>query len=199
MRNFQSIISFEARAQFLEMKQSLPDMVVACVGGGSNAIGTFANFIDDKDVALVGIEPGGRGNKMGEHAASITHGVAGTLHGFKSYVLQDDDGEAAAVYSISAGLDYPSVGPEHAHLSDIGRVDYKIIDDMEAVDAFFALSRHQGIIPALESAHALAYAMKVAPDMKGKTILVTLSGRGDKDVDQIYSMIKQKIIRMPKY
>jgi len=199
VRTFQSIISIEARAQFLEMTQSLPDMVIACVGGGSNAIGSFSDFIKDKEVALVGIEPGGRGNKMGEHAASIAHGTVGVLHGFKSYVLQDDTGEAAAVYSISAGLDYPSVGPEHSYLSDIGRATYKTINDLEAVDAFFALSRNEGIIPALESSHALAYAMQVAPDMKGKKILVTLSGRGDKDVDQIYSMIKQKVIRMPKY
>ncbi len=199
VKTFQSVISKEAREQFLEMEKQLPDMVVACVGGGSNAIGAFAHFVPDAEVALVGVEPGGRGNQMGEHAASICYGQVGVLHGFKSYVLQDDKGEAAPVYSISAGLDYPSVGPEHAHLHDLGRASYKDIDDMEAVDAFFALSRHEGIVPALESSHALAYAMKVAPDMKGKKILVNLSGRGDKDVDQISQMIKQKIIKLPRY
>ncbi len=199
VRNFQSIISTESRAQFLKMTDSLPDMVVACVGGGSNAIGSFYGYLDDKEVELIGIEPGGRGDQMGEHAASISHGKVGILHGFRSYVLQDEDGEAANVYSISAGLDYPGVGPEHAYLSDIGRAHYKTINDMEAIDAFFALSRYQGIIPALESSHALAHAMKVAPNMAGKKILVTLSGRGDKDVDQISSKIKQKIIRMPQY
>lgn len=197
VRHFQSVISFEARQQFLDMTDTLPDMVVACVGGGSNAIGMFANFIDDKNVALVGAEPGGIGDKVGQHAASLVHGKEGILHGFKSYVCLDDKGEVAPVYSISAGLDYPSVSPEHAHLKDIGRASYVAITDKEAVDAFFILSKTQGIIPALESAHALAHAIKAAPAMKGKKILVCLSGRGDKDVDQISAMLKENKIQMP--
>lgn len=197
IRHFQSIISFEARAQFQAMTNSLPDMVVACVGGGSNAVGMFANFIDDKDVALVGAEPGGRGNKIGDHAASLVHGKESILHGFKSYVCLDEKGEVAPVYSISAGLDYPSVSPELANLKDMGRASFVAITDKEAIEAFFMLSKTQGIIPALESAHALAHAIHVAPDMKGKKILVCLSGRGDKDVDQISNMLKQNLIQMP--
>lgn len=198
VRHFQSIIGKEAREQFLEQTNTLPNMVVACVGGGSNAIGIFSGFVNDKDVALIGAEPGGRSNNLGDHAASIVHGKEAILHGFKSYCIVDEKGEAGPVYSISAGLDYPSVGPEHAHLKDIGRADYKAITDKEAVDAFFMLSRTQGIIPALESAHALAYAIKVAPTMKGKSILVCLSGRGDKDVDQISQMIKDNLIQLPE-
>lgn len=197
VRHFQSIISLEAREQFLTMTNSLPDMVVACVGGGSNATGMFANFIDDKDVALVGAEPGGRGSKVGDNAASLVHGKEGILHGFKSYICLDDKGEVAPVYSISAGLDYPSVSPELANLKDLGRASYVAITDKEAINAFFMLSKTQGIIPALESAHALAHAIHVAPAMKGKKILVCLSGRGDKDVDQISNMLKQNLIQMP--
>ncbi len=197
VRHFQSIISLEAREQFLTMTNSLPDMVVACVGGGSNATGMFANFIDDKDVALVGAEPGGRGSKVGDNAASLVHGKEGTLHGFKSYICLDDKGEVAPVYSISAGLDYPSVSPELANLKDLGRASYVAITDKEAINAFFMLSKTQGIIPALESAHALAHAIHAAPGMKGKKILVCLSGRGDKDVDQISNMLKQNLIQMP--
>ncbi len=197
VRHFQSIISLEAREQFLTMTNSLPDMVVACVGGGSNATGMFANFIDDKDVALVGAEPGGRGSKVGDNAASLVHGKEGILHGFKSYICLDDKGEVAPVYSISAGLDYPSVSPELANLKDLGRASYVAITDKEAINAFFMLSKTQGIIPALESAHALAHAIHAAPGMKGKKILVCLSGRGDKDVDQISNMLKQNLIQMP--
>ncbi len=196
VHHFQSVISFEAREQFQAMTNSLPDMVVACVGGGSNAIGMFSHFIKDKDVALVGAEPGGIGNKIGEHAASLVHGKESILHGFKSYVCLDEKGEVAPVYSISAGLDYPSVSPEHAHLKDIGRASYVAVTDEEAIKAFFILSKSQGIIPALESAHALAHAIKVAPNMKGKKILVCLSGRGDKDVDQISAMLKENKIQM---
>ena len=198
VRDFQAIISKESRSQFYELTATLPDMVIACVGGGSNAIGSFAHFIEDEDVALVGVEPGGRGNDLGEHAASLSMGTVGILHGFKSYMLQDVNGEAAPVYSISAGLDYPSVGPEHSYLKDIGRAQYYAVSDMEAIEAFFALSRHQGIIPALESSHALAYAIKIAPQMRGKSLLVTLSGRGDKDVDQISKMLKDGKINMFK-
>lgn len=198
VRHFQSVISFEAKAQFKEMTGGLPDMVVACVGGGSNAIGMFAHFIENKDVALVGAEPGGIGNKIGEHAASLVYGKEAVLHGFKSYVCLDENGDVAPVYSISAGLDYPSVSPEHAHLKDLGRASYVAITDKEAIEAFFILSKTQGIIPALESAHALAHAIKVAPSMKGQKILVCLSGRGDKDVDQISVMLKENKIKMPQ-
>lgn len=197
IQHFQSIISFEAREQFQAMTNSLPDMVVACVGGGSNAVGMFANFINDKDVALVGAEPGGRGSKIGDNAASLVYGEESILHGFKSYVCLDEKGEVAPVYSISAGLDYPSVSPVLANLKDMGRASFVAVTDKEAIDAFFMLSRTQGIIPALESAHALAHAINVAPGMKGKKILVCLSGRGDKDVDQISDMLKQNLIQMP--
>lgn len=197
VRHFQSIISFEAKTQFKEMTNTLPDMVIACVGGGSNATGMFANFIEEKGVALVGAEPGGRGSKVGDNAASLVYGKEGVLHGFKSYICLDDKGEVAPVYSISAGLDYPSVSPELAYLKDIGRASYVAVTDKEAIDAFFILSKTQGIIPALESAHALAHAIKIAPEMKGKKILVCLSGRGDKDVDQISAMLKENKIQMP--
>lgn len=197
VRHFQSIISFEAKAQFKEMTNTLPDMVIACVGGGSNATGMFANFIEEKSVALVGAEPGGRGSKIGDNAASLVHGKESILHGFKSYFCLDEKGEVAPVYSISAGLDYPGVSPELAYLKDIGRASYVAITDMEAINAFFILSKTQGIIPALESAHALAHAIKIAPEMKGKKILVCLSGRGDKDVDQISTMLKENKIQMP--
>lgn len=196
VRHFQSIISFEAKTQFKEMTNTLPDMVIACVGGGSNAVGMFANFIDEKGVALVGAEPGGRGSKTGDNAASLSYGKEGILHGFKSYICLDDNGEVAPVYSISAGLDYPGVSPELANLKDTGRASYVAVTDKEAVEAFFMLSKTQGIIPALESAHALAHAIKVAPEMKGKKILVCLSGRGDKDVDQISAMLKENKIQM---
>lgn len=187
VRDFQSVIGKEIRMQSLEAEHRLPDACVACVGGGSNAIGTFHPFINDKDVRLVGVEPGGLGSgKLGDHAATITYGAPGVVHGFKSYLLQDDKGEIAPVHSISAGLDYPGVGPEHALLRDAGRAEYVTATDMEAVEACFALSRAEGIIPALESAHALAYAFKMAKAMrKDQFIVVTLSGRGDKDMTQL--------------
>lgn len=197
VRHFQSIISFEAKAQFKEMTNTLPDMVIACVGGGSNATGMFANFIEEKEVALVGAEPGGRGSKTGDNAASLSYGKEGILHGFRSYICLNDKGEVAPVYSISAGLDYPGVSPELANLKDIGRASFVAVTDKEAIEAFFMLSKTQGIIPALESAHALAHAIKIAPEMKGKKILVCLSGRGDKDVDQISAMLKENKIQMP--
>ena len=183
VRDFQSIISREARAQILEAEGKLPKMVIACVGGGSNAIGMFHHFIDDKDVALVGCEAAGRGIESGEHAATIAKGTPGIFHGMRSYFVQDEYGQIAPVYSISAGLDYPGVGPEHAYLHDIHRASYVPVTDDEAVDAFEYLSRTEGIIPAIESAHAVAYAMKVAPAMsKDESIIICLSGRGDKDV-----------------
>lgn len=183
VRDFQSIISREARAQILEAEGKLPKMVIACVGGGSNSIGMFHHFIDDKDVALVGCEAAGRGIESGEHAATIAKGTPGIFHGMRSYFVQDEYGQIAPVYSISAGLDYPGVGPEHAYLHDIHRASYVPVTDDEAVDAFEYLSRTEGIIPAIESAHAVAYAMKVAPTMsKDESIIICLSGRGDKDV-----------------
>lgn len=183
VRDFQSIVGFEAKEQFLEHEDALPSVVVACIGGGSNAMGIFSGFIDD-DVELYGVEPMGRGDKIGEHAATLTYGQEGVMHGFNSIMLKDENGEPAPVYSIGSGIDYPSVGPEHAHLKDIGRTQVGLCNDEEAVDAFYKLSQLEGIIPALESAHAVAYAMKLAKTLgKEKTILVNLSGRGDKDID----------------
>ena len=182
VRDFQAVVGFEAREQFLEMTGELPDIVAACVGGGSNAMGIFSGFIDDA-VELVGVEPLGRGSDLGEHAASLSYGSEGVMHGFNSIMLKDSKGEPAAVHSVASGLDYPSVGPEQAYLHSIGRTQVAAISDEEAIEAFFALSKKEGIIPAIESSHALAYALKIAPKLKGKKILVNLSGRGDKDID----------------
>ena len=184
VRDFQSIVGREARAQCLAQHGRLPDQVVACVGGGSNAIGIFTAFLDDAGVALVGAEPAGRGLDTPDHAATMARGTKGALHGFACYLLQNAEGEALPVYSIASGLDYPGVGPQHCYLKDVGRVRYESITDDECLDAFMALSRTEGIIPALESAHAVAYAMKAAKTMSPEqTILVNLSGRGDKDAD----------------
>ena len=180
----------EARAQMLEFAGRLPDVAMACVGGGSNAVGLFSGFVHDEGVRLIGVEPGGRGSGYGQHAASLCYGEPGVLHGFHSYMIKNDKGEAGEVYSISAGLDYPSVGPELAELKDAGRAEYVSITDEEALQAFYALSRNEGILPALESSHALAYAMKLAPTMdKDAIILVNLSGRGDKDVAQVADLV----------
>ncbi|QOQ97467.1 tryptophan synthase subunit beta [Helicobacter winghamensis] len=184
VRDFQAIIGVESREQFLEMTGELPDIVTACVGGGSNAMGIFSGFIDDC-VELVGIEPLGLGSKLGQHAASLSYGSEGVMHGFNSIMLKDSNGEPAPVYSVASGLDYPSVGPEHAYLNAIKRTKVATISDKEAIDAFFELSKNEGIIPAIESSHAVAYALKIAPELKGKKILVNLSGRGDKDIDFI--------------
>ena len=182
VRDFQAVISKEIKEQMLEKEGCLPDAVLACVGGGSNAIGAFYNFIEDKDVQLIGCEAAGRGVNTAETAATIATGRLGIFHGMKSYFCQDEYGQIAPVYSISAGLDYPGIGPEHANLYDTGRAQYVAITDDEAVDAFEYLSRIEGIIPAIESAHAIAYAMKLAPTMgKDKIIVVNVSGRGDKD------------------
>lgn len=182
VRDFQSVISREIKTQILEREGRLPDAVIACVGGGSNAIGSFYHFINDKDVALIGCEAGGRDIHTFETAATITTGRVGIFHGMKSYFCQDEYGQIAPVYSISAGLDYPGVGPEHSHLHDIGRARYVPVTDDEAVEAFEFLSRTEGIIPAIESAHAVAYAIKLAPELeRDKIIVVTISGRGDKD------------------
>lgn len=186
VRDFQSIVGKEAREQFLQRENKLPDVVTACVGGGSNAIGIFTEFLPDESVKLVGIEPAGKGLDTPDHAATLSLGTKGTLHGFKCYNLQDEKGNPLPVYSIASGLDYPGVGPQHCYLKDIGRVQYEAITDEECLDAFLVLSRIEGIIPALESSHAVAYAMKVAKDLgPDKTILVNLSGRGDKDADFI--------------
>ena len=184
VRDFQFVVGQEAREQFKEMMGFLPDVVTACVGGGSNSIGMFLPFINDP-VEIVGVEPLGRGEKIGDHAASMTYGEEGVMHGFDSIMLKDSAGEPAPVYSIASGLDYPSVGPEHAFLRELGRVKYDTASDREAVDAFFKLSRYEGIIPALESSHALAYAMRRAKEMGQGSILVNLSGRGDKDIDYV--------------
>lgn len=182
VRDFQSVISKEIKSQILELEGRLPDVVIACVGGGSNAIGTFYNFINDKSVRLIGCEAAGRGINTFETAATINTGRVGIFHGMKSYFCQDEFGQIAPVYSISAGLDYPGIGPEHSWLNDTGRAEYVAITDAEAVDAFEYLSRTEGVIPAIESAHAVAQAMKIAPEMdKDKIIVITLSGRGDKD------------------
>jgi tryptophan synthase beta chain len=186
VRDFQSVIGHEARRQVLSETGRLPDALVACVGGGSNAIGLFHPFINDLGVAMYGVEAGGRGLDTGEHSASIVGGTEGVLHGTKTFLLQDDDGQIANTHSIAAGLDYPAVGPEHAFLSSSGRAKYCVVEDEEALSAFHMLSLTEGIIPALESAHAVAYAARLARDSsKDTVIVVNLSGRGDKDVSQV--------------
>ncbi len=184
VRDFQMVVGNEAREQFQTMMGFLPDVVTACVGGGSNAIGMFEAFLNDP-VEIVGVEPLGRSKKLGDHAASMSYGSEGVMHGFNSIMLKDSEGNPAPVYSIASGLDYPSVGPEHAFLRECGRVKFDGVSDEEAIDAFFKLSRYEGIIPALESSHAVAYAMRRAKEMKTGSILVNLSGRGDKDLDYV--------------
>ena len=184
VRDFQSVVGIEAREQFIGMTGHLPDAVVACVGGGSNAAGMFSGFLNDP-VDIWGVEPLGRGEKMGDHAASLKFGTEGIMHGFNSIMLKDENGNPAPVYSVASGLDYPSSGPEHAFWRDLGRVRYDVIDDNETIDAFYKLSRLEGIIPAIESAHAVAYAMKLAGRMEHGSILLNLSGRGDKDLDYV--------------
>ncbi len=184
VRDFQSIVGREAREQFLKREGRLPDLITACVGGGSNAIGLFTAFLEDEEVKIVGVEPAGLGLDTDQHAATLTLGKKGAIHGFECYNLQDEQGNPLPVYSIASGLDYPGVGPQHCYLKDIERVQYETATDAECLDAFMTLSRMEGIIPALESAHAIAYAMRVAPQMKPEqSILVNLSGRGDKDAD----------------
>lgn len=186
VRDFQSVVGIEAKAQIQELAGRLPEAVVACVGGGSNAMGIFSAFLEDTEVALYGVEPAGKGLDTPDHAATITKGSVGILHGFKSLLLQDESGEPLPVYSIASGLDYPGVGPQHSYLKTIGRVNYDSATDHEAVEAFYGLSRMEGIIPALESSHAVAHAIKLAKTMKkDEIILVNLSGRGDKDIDYV--------------
>ena len=184
VRDFQSVVGIEAREQFIEMTGELPDAVVACVGGGSNAMGIFSGFLNDP-VDIYGVEPLGRGSSLGDHAASLTYGSEGIMHGFNSIMLKDESGEPAPVYSVASGLDYPSSGPEHAFLHDLGRVKYDVVTDDETIDAFFTLSRLEGIIPAIESSHAVAYGMKLAKKLGKGSVLINLSGRGDKDMDYI--------------
>ena len=184
VREFQSVVGIEAREQFFDMTGELPDAVVACVGGGSNSMGMFAGFLNDP-VDIYGVEPLGRGPKLGDHAATLQYGEEGVMHGFNSIMLKDENGDPAPVYSVASGLDYPSSGPEHAFLHTLGRVKYDVVDDEETIDAFFELSRLEGIIPAIESAHAVAYGIKLAKKMKKGSVLICLSGRGDKDMDYI--------------
>ncbi len=184
VRDFQAIVGTEAREQFMTMENVLPDYLIACVGGGSNAIGLFTAFLDDEKVQMIGVEPSGKGLSTPDHAATMSKGTPGVIHGFSCYLLQNSEGEPLPVYSIASGLDYPGVGPQHCYLKDIERVQYETATDEECLQAFMDLSRVEGIIPALESAHAIAYAMKLAATLdKDKHILINLSGRGDKDID----------------
>ncbi len=193
VRDFQAIIGQEAHEQFRQMTGTLPNNLVACVGGGSNAIGLFTAFLNDEQVNIYGVEPAGKSFKLGEHAATITKGTPGIIHGFKCYLLQDENGDPAPVHSIASGLDYPGVGPQHCYLKDLERINYVYANDKEAIDAFFQLSREEGIIPAIESSHAIAYAVKIAPELSPKdTILVNLSGRGDKDIDYVVANYGKK-------
>jgi tryptophan synthase beta chain len=191
VRDFQSVIGEEAREQMLGRTGALPDYVVACVGGGSNAMGIFHPFLEDKSVKLVGVEAGGRGSSLGDHAATLVYGVEGVLHGARTFVLQDQNGQIAGTHSLSAGLDYPGVGPEHSHLKATGRATYVAVDDARALESFQELSRREGIIPALETAHAIAHAITLSQgEARGQKILVNLSGRGDKDVSQVRGFLR---------
>lgn len=192
VRDFQAVIGKETKEQILEKEGRLPDMVVACVGGGSNAMGIFYPFVEDKDVALIGVEAAGFGLETGKHAASICKGSIGVLHGAKSYLLQNEDGQVLPTHSVSAGLDYPGVGPEHALLHYIGRAKYDAVTDDEAIRAFQVLSKTEGIIPALESSHAVAWLLKNRELLKGKVVVLNLSGRGDKDVNQIRDILGER-------
>ncbi|MCB1176448.1 MAG: tryptophan synthase subunit beta [Leptospiraceae bacterium] len=190
VRDFQSMIGKETKKQFLKVEKTLPDAVVACVGGGSNAIGMFYGFIGDKKVKLFGVEAGGRGNTPGDHSATITFGKSGYLHGTKTLIIQDEEGQIVPAHSVSAGLDYPGVGPEHAYLAKIGRVKYVNVGDAEAIEAFLEVCKLEGIIPALETSHAFSYAKKLAKKMgKKKSIVICLSGRGDKDVSEVDRLV----------
>jgi tryptophan synthase beta chain len=190
VRNFQRVIGIEAREQILAAVGRLPDALVACVGGGSNAIGLFHPFVEDDAVRLIGVEPGGEGLQSGRHGATLTAGVPGIFHGKRTLVLSDDDGQIFPAHSVSAGLDYPGVGPEHAYLKETGRAEYVVVTDDEAIDAFQRLSRTEGIIPALESAHAVAHVLKLAPMLsRDAIVIVNVSGRGDKDVDEVRKIL----------
>lgn len=186
VEHFQSVIGKEAREQFIEQTNSLPDYVIACVGGGSNSIGLFSGFLEDENVKIIGVEPLGKGTGKGQNAASLTYGKLGIIHGFKCIMLQNEDGTPSSAYCVASGLDYPGVGPKHCYLKECNRVNYETIDDKETIEAFYELSKTEGIIPALESSHALAYGLKLAKkSSKDTKILINLSGRGDKDIDFI--------------
>jgi tryptophan synthase beta chain len=190
VRNFQRVIGLEAREQILAAEGRLPDVLVACVGGGSNAIGLFHPFVEDEGVRLIGVEPGGEGLNSGRHGATLAVGVPGIFHGKRTLVLSDDDGQIFPAHSVSAGLDYPGVGPEHAYLKEVGRAEYVIATDDEAIEAFQRLSRTEGIIPALESAHAIAHVLRLAPTLdRDQILIVNVSGRGDKDVDEVRKIL----------
>lgn len=192
VRDFQRVIGDEVKKQIMEQEGRLPDHLIACVGGGSNAIGIFYPFVDDKDVKMTGVEAAGKGIETGEHAATLTAGTLGVLHGSRSFLLQDEDGQVIPAYSVSAGLDYPGVGPQHSYFMETGRVSYTSVTDSEAVEAFLLLSRLEGIIPALESSHALAYTAKLAPTLpKDSIVVVNLSGRGDKDMASVSNFLKR--------
>ncbi len=193
VRDFQMVVGVEAKDQFTQMTGELPDALVACVGGGSNSAGLFIPFLDDP-VNIFGVEPMGKGEKLGQHAASITFGSPGVMHGFNSLMLKDEHNQPAPVYSVASGLDYPSVGPEHAFLHKSGRINYASVTDDEAIESFFMLSKLEGIIPALESAHAVAFALKLAKEMKSGSILLNLSGRGDKDMDFVIEQYGDKYL-----
>lgn len=194
VRDFQKIVGEEAKAQILEYENRLPDYLIACVGGGSNAIGLFHTFLNNEEIKIIGVEPLGKGENLGEHAASLTFGEEGIMHGFNSIMLKDKDGNPAPVHSIASGLDYPSVGPEHAYLKETKRAEYKTVTDKEAIEALKLLSEIEGIIPALESSHAVAYAIKLAKELpKDKVIIVNLSGRGDKDLDTIFDILNLSV------
>lgn len=193
VRDFQKIIGEEVKTQIMEKEGRMPDVLIAPVGGGSNSMGLFYPFVDDKNVRLIGVEGAGEGIETGNHAAAFAEKEKGVLHGMMSYVLKDDDGQIKEAYSISAGLDYPSVGPEHAYLSEIGRAEYESVTDKEAVDAFLYLTKMEGIVPALESSHAVAYARKIVPTLpKDSIVIVNISGRGDKDMDSILKFMEDK-------
>jgi tryptophan synthase beta chain len=193
VRDFQSVIGREARKQILEAEATLPDLLIACVGGGSNSIGLFYEFIGDENVRMIGVEAGGRGSALGDHAARFSGGKPGVLQGTRSYILQDEHGQISTTHSVSAGLDYSAIGPEHAYLHDIGRISYSKATDAEALEAFQLLARLEGIIPALESAHAIAEVIKVAPTMgKEQVVVVNLSGRGDKDVNTVAEVMSER-------
>ena len=194
VREFHRMIGEETRAQIMEKEGRLPDAVIACVGGGSNAIGMFADFIDEQSVRLVGVEPAGKGLHTKEHGATICTGSKGILHGSSTYIMQDEEGQIEESYSVSAGLDYPAVGPQHAHLADTGRAEYVSVTDDEALNAFKLLARKEGIIPALETAHALAHALNMADEAEDDTILVVnLSGRGDKDIGVVTKLLEDDV------
>jgi tryptophan synthase beta chain len=192
VRDFQSIIGREAREQILQAERRLPDTIVACVGGGSNAIGIFYHFIEDEGVKLIGVEAAGHGLETDKHAATLCRGKVGVFHGAKSYLLQTEDGQVTPTHSVSAGLDYPGVGPEHSFLKDIGRAEYDAVTDEEAIEAFQVLSRTEGIIPALESSHAVAWVIKNRHNLKGQLVIINLSGRGDKDVNQVKEILEER-------